>query len=87
MEQCFATMFEDVTHERLLIIVFSLTDPDLVKQSKFADHEIIMKKVFALEKVHIRGALEEYIALALLGRYILFNECLVQIWSKNILLC
>ena len=33
MEQYFATIFEDVRHERSLIILPSLTDPDIVSQS------------------------------------------------------
>ena len=44
MEQYFATMFEDVRHERSLIFLLSLTDPDILKQSKFADDEIIIIK-------------------------------------------
>ena len=39
MEQYFATMFEDVRHERSLILLLSLTDSDIIGQSKFADHE------------------------------------------------
>ena len=44
MEQNFATMFEVVRHERSLIILLSLTDPDVLKQSKFTDHEINLIK-------------------------------------------
>ena len=33
MEQNFATIFEDVRHERSLILLLSLTDPDILKQS------------------------------------------------------
>ena len=40
MEQYFATMFEDVRHERSLILLLSLTDPDVLKQSKFTDDEV-----------------------------------------------
>ena len=47
MEQDFAAMFEDVGHERSLILLLSLTDPDILKQSKFAHHEIdIIKNSF-----------------------------------------
>ena len=35
MEESFATMFEDVRHERSLIFLQSLTDSDILKQSKF----------------------------------------------------
>ena len=40
MEQNFATMFEDVRHERSLILLLSLTDPDILRQSKFTDDEV-----------------------------------------------
>ena len=41
MEQYFATIFEDDRHERSLILLRSLTDPHILKQSKVTDHEII----------------------------------------------
>ena len=48
MEVYFARMFEDVRHERSLILLVSLTDPDVLKESKFTDHElnIIQKSCF-----------------------------------------
>ena len=48
MEQLFAVMFEDVRHERSLILLLSLTDPDILKQSKFSDYEIDFIKNLAL---------------------------------------
>ena len=51
MEQFFATIFDDVRHERTLIILVSLTDPDILKQSKFTIHEIETIKNLALEKL------------------------------------
>ena len=45
MEAYFNTIFEDVRHERSLILLLSLVEPDILKQSKFTDHEIeILKK-------------------------------------------
>ena len=38
-------MFEDVRHEKSLILLFSLTDPDILKQSKFTVDEINIKKI------------------------------------------
>ena len=32
MEGYFTTIFEDVRHERTLILLLSLTDPDILKQ-------------------------------------------------------
>ena len=49
MEQFFSTMFEDVTHDRPLLLLLSLTDPDKLKQSKFTDDEIRMIKNLLLK--------------------------------------
>ena len=46
MEAYFNTIFEDIRHERSLILLLSLTEPDILKQSKFNDHEIeIIKNI------------------------------------------
>ena len=37
MELFFVTMFEDVKQEKSLLILLSLTDPDILKQSKLND--------------------------------------------------
>ena len=34
MEANFATMFEDMRHERSLLLLLSLTDPDILKKSQ-----------------------------------------------------
>ena len=44
MEKYFATFFEDVKLERSLILLLSLKDPDVLKQSKFTDHETNITK-------------------------------------------
>ena len=44
-------MFEDVRHERSLILLVSLTDPDILKQTKFTDHEIETMKNFGFRKI------------------------------------
>ena len=66
MEAYFATMFEDIRHERSLILLLSLTDPDILKQSKFTDDEINIIKNLALEKLHRQRILKEYHAVSLL---------------------
>ena len=66
MEQYFSNLFEDVKHERSLILLISLTDPDILKQSKFADDEINIIKSLALEKLHRQRMLKEYHAVSLL---------------------
>ena len=50
MEQNFITIFEDVRQERSLILLLSLTDPNILKQSIFTDDEINIIKSLALEK-------------------------------------
>ena len=45
-------MFEDVRHERSIIVLLSITDPDILRQSKFTDNEINIIKSLALEKLH-----------------------------------
>ena len=52
MESYFATMFEDIRHERSLILLLSLRDPDILRQSRFTDDEINIIKNLALEKLH-----------------------------------
>ena len=47
MEQYFAVMFEDVRYERSLILLLSLTDSNIMRQSKFTDHEIDIIKNLA----------------------------------------
>ena len=45
METYVATIFEDVRHERSLILLLGLVEPDILKQSKFTDHEIDLIKI------------------------------------------
>ena len=66
MEGYFATIFENVRHERSLILLLSLTDPDILKQSKFTDDEINIIKNLALEKLYRQRILKEYHAVSLL---------------------
>ena len=69
MEAYFNTIFEDVRHERSLIFLLSLTDPDLLKQSKFTDHETDNIKNIAPEKLHRQRNLKEIVALDLLEEH------------------
>ena len=70
MEAYFAAMFEDVRHERPLILLLSLTEPDILRQSKFTDHEIDLIKILALEKQHKQRILKDYVAIYLLEKQI-----------------
>ena len=68
MEQYFNTIFEDIRHELTLILILSLVEPSILKQSKFTDHEIEITKNIALEKLHRQRNLKEIIALDLLEK-------------------
>ena len=62
MEAYFSTMFEDVRHERSLILLLSLTDPDILRQSTFTDDEIEILKILVLENLHRQRVLKEHVA-------------------------
>ena len=66
MEAYFAVMFEDVRHERSLRLLLSLTGPDIIKQTKFTDHEKNIRKFLALENLHRQQILKDVVAIALL---------------------
>ena len=66
MEKYFATIFEDVRHERSLILLISLKHSDMLKQSKVTDDERIMITNFAVENLHRHRILNEYVACSLL---------------------
>ena len=70
MDAYFNTIFEDIRHERSLILLLSLTDPDILKQSKFTDNEIEIIKNLALEKLHRQRILKEVFAMDLLEKQI-----------------
>ena len=52
MEQYFNIIFEDIRHERSLLLLLSLIEPDILSQSKITDREIEIIKNIALEKLH-----------------------------------
>ena len=62
MEAYLSNLFEDIRYERSLILLLSLTDLDILKQSKFTDDEINILKNLALGKLH-RKCVKEYFAL------------------------
>ena len=68
MEAYFNTIFEAIRYERSLILLLSLVEPDILKQSKFTDHEIDSIKNIALEKLHRQRNLKEIIAMGLLEK-------------------
>ena len=87
MEAYFATVFEDVRHERSLILLFSLTDPDILKQPKFTNDEIEILKNLALEKLHRQRILKEYIAMNLWQKnnFLISKWVDIRIWNTMML--
>ena len=73
MESYFSNLFDDIRHERSLILLLSLTDPNILKQSKVTDNEIFMIKNLALEKLHRQRILKEYHAMSILEKQIYDN--------------
>ena len=67
MEQYFTVMFVDVRQERSLLLLISLTDPNISKKAKFSDHEIKIIKNLASEKLHRQGTVKEEVAIASLA--------------------
>ena len=66
MEAYFNTIFDDIRHERSLVLILSLIEPSILKQSKFLDHEIEIIKNIVLEKLHRQRILKQYHAMSLL---------------------
>ena len=68
MEQYFNTIFEDIRYERGLVSLLSVVEPDILKQSKFTDHEVSIIKDIALEKIFRPKNHKEIFALELLEK-------------------
>ena len=68
MEQYFNTIFEDIRYERGLILLLSLVEPDILKQSNFTDYEVSIIKDIALEKIFRQKNLKEIFAMDLLEK-------------------
>ena len=68
MEAYFNTTFEDVRHKHSLILLLSLTDPDIWRQSKFTGDETSIIKNLALEKLYRQRILKEHVAMDLLEK-------------------
>ena len=65
MKSYFSNLFEDIRHERSLLLLLSIVEPDFLRQSKLLDHEIEIIENIALEKLHRQRNLKEIIALKL----------------------
>ena len=65
MENYFNKLFDNILYERSLILLLSLTDSDILRQTKFTDDEIEIIKNLALEKLYRQRILKEHIAMDL----------------------
>ena len=70
MENYFLKLFDNIHYERSLILLLTLTDPDILRQTKFTDDEIEILKNLALEKLYCQRSLKEIVALDLLEKQI-----------------
>ena len=68
MEQYFSKLFEDIRYERSPILLLSLVEPDIRKQSNFTDNEVSIIKDIALEKLFRQRNLKEFVGLDLLEK-------------------
>ena len=68
MENYFFKLFDNIHYERSLILLLSLTDLDILRQSKFTGDEIEFFKNLALEKLHRQRNLKEIVAMDLLEK-------------------
>ena len=68
MEKIFPTTLGDVGHEKNLVLLLSLVEADILKQSKFTDHEIENVKKIILELLQRQRNLKEIVALDLLEK-------------------
>ena len=69
IEQYFNNIFEDIRHERSLIILLAIVEPDILRQRKLLDHELENIKNIALEKLHIQRNLKKILAFELLEKH------------------
>ena len=68
MESYFIKLFEDIRYERSLILLLSLVEPEILRQSKFTDHENNLMKDIALDKINRQRVLKEIRAMDLLEK-------------------
>ena len=66
MENYFTKLFDNIHYERSVILLLSLTDLDILRQTKFTNDEVEIIKILALEKLNRQRILKEYYALQLL---------------------
>ena len=59
------------------MFLLSIVEPDILRQSKFLDHQIEVFKNVALEKLHRKRNLKEIIALDLLEKQ--FSDQSIQL--------
>ena len=70
MENYFIKLFDNIHCERSLITLLSLTNPDLLRQTKVTDDEREIFRNIALQKLKRQVDLKQYVALELLEKTI-----------------
>ena len=60
MESYFIKLFDNIHYERSLILLLSLTDPDILRQTKFRDDEIKIIKNIVREKLYRQNIKRTY---------------------------
>ena len=86
-----ARMFEDVRHEPCLVLLLSLADQDIMRQSEFTDYGIDILKKISFRETSSATNFERTRSHVLIGikiRLVCFlNKWLIQIQKMKILLC
>ena len=65
MEAYFSNLFKDIRFERTPILILSIVEPEILKQSKFTDNEVSTIKDIALGKIFHQRIFKEYFAMDL----------------------
>ena len=59
-------MSESIVFERSLLLILSLTEQVVIKQSIFTDHETNIKKILLLENLYRVKMSKQYVALQIM---------------------
>ena len=63
-------------------MLWSLVEPDILRQNKLTDHELSIIKDLALEKLHRQWILKEEVAIVLLESELNVIFCLINVLSQ-----
>ena len=80
MEAYFDSILEHVRHERPLILLLSIVEPDILGQNKFQYHETEIIRNIALKKLHKQRNLKQIIALEIIEKQ--FSDYTIKLYKK-----